>query len=37
LYKYGFLTEKELLELDQKLLHKSNVLNGYRNLKITTI
>ena len=28
LYKYGFLTEKELLELDHKLLHKSNVLNG---------
>ena len=32
LYKYRFLTEKELLELDHKLLHKSNVLNGYRNL-----
>jgi hypothetical protein len=37
LYKYGFLNDKELVELDHKLLHKSNVLNGYRNLGIKPI
>ena len=37
LYKYGFLTDKELVELDDKLLHKSNVLNGYSNLEIKPI
>ena len=32
LYRNGFLTEAQLMELDWKILHKSNVMRGYENL-----
>lgn len=32
LYRNGFLTDVQLMELDWKMLHKSNVIRGYENL-----
>lgn len=32
LYRNGFLTDAQLMELDWKMLHKSNVMRGYENL-----
>lgn len=29
---HGFLTDAQLMELDWKMLHKSNVIRGYENL-----
>ena len=31
-YRNGFLTEEQLMDLDWKMLHKSNVIRGYENL-----
>ena len=33
LYRNGIFTEKQFLELDNIMLHKSNVLRGYELLK----
>ena len=33
LYRNGFITDAQLMELDWKMLHKSNVMRGYENLK----
>ena len=35
LYRNGFLTSAQLEELDWKMLHKSNVMRGYENLRKT--
>lgn len=33
LFKHGIFTEKQFLQLDDLMLHKSNVLRGYESLK----
>ena len=33
LYRIGIFTEKQFLELDYIMLHKSNILRGYESLK----
>lgn len=33
LYRNGIFTEKQFLELDYIMLHKSNVLRGYESIK----